>query len=131
MLRTSLSLMLAGLLMLGLSTSPVRAAQGSDNAKAVEEVRQKVSKIGTGEKARVTVRKKDGVKIKGSITQATADDFTVRDKKSNDATTILYSDVAKLDDNRGSALKNTLLIVGLSVGIFVVGIGILIVSLKD
>jgi hypothetical protein len=125
--------MLAGLLIQGLNAAPVRAAQETDDdAKAVEKVRLKVAKIGTGDKARVTVKKKDGTRIKGTISQASTDDFTVRDKKSGDAATILYSDVARLDDNRGdSALRTVLIAVGISAGIFIVGIGILIASLKD
>jgi hypothetical protein len=123
--------MLTGLLIMSLNAAPVLAAQGND-AAAAEKVKVKVAQLGVGDKTRVTVRMKDGTKLKGSITQAGANDFTVRDRKTGNATTILYSDVARLDDNRGgSALRNTLIAVGVGVGIVVVGIGILIVSLKD
>ena len=125
MFRTFLSLMLTGLLMQGLNAAPVLAAQGNDDAQTVEKVRLKVAKIGTGDKTRVTVRKKDGTKIKGIITQAGANDFTVRDRKTNATTPILYSDVAKLEDNRGSTLRNVLIGVGVGVGTFVVLIGLI------
>ncbi len=131
MFRTLLSLVLVGLLIQGLNAAPVRAAQGNDDAQAVEKVRVKVAKIGTGDKTRVTVRKKDGTKIKGTISQAGADDFTVRDRKTNATTTIPYSDVAKLEDNRGSSLKNVLIVVGVGVVAFVVLIGITVLANKD
>jgi hypothetical protein len=130
MLKTFLSLMLTGLLTMSLNAAPVFAAQGNDND--AEKIKVKVAQLGVGDKTRVTVKMKGGTKLKGSITQAGANDFTVRDRKTGNATTILYSDVAKLDDNRGgSALRNTLIAVGVGVGIVIVGIGILIASLKD
>lgn len=64
-----------------------------------------------------TVRMKDGTKIKGFITQAGADDFSVRDGKTGDPRIILYRDVAKVEDNRGhSILRNVLLGVGIGAG---------------
>jgi hypothetical protein len=131
MFRALLSLVLTGLLIQGLNAAPVRAAQGNDDAQAVEKVRLKVAKIGTGDKTRVTVRKKDGTKIKGTIAQASADDFTVRDRNTNAATTIPYSDVAKLDDNRGSSLRNVLIVVGVGVATFVVLVGLTVLANKD
>lgn len=131
MFRALLSLMLVGLLMQGLNAAPVLAAQGNDDAQAIEKVRLKVSKLGTGDKTRVTVRKKDGTKIKGTIAQAGADDFTVRDRNTNATTTILYSDVARLEDNRGSSLRNALIVVGVGVATFVVLVGLVVLANKD
>lgn len=131
MFRTLLSLVLVGLLIQGLNATPVRAAQGNNDDKAVEKVKLKVAKLGTGDKTRVTVRKKDGTKIKGTISQASADDFTVRDRKTNATTTISYSDVAKLEDNRGSSLRNVLIVVGVGVATFVVLIGLTVLVNKD
>jgi len=132
MFRTFLSLVLVGLLMQGLYAGPALAAQGKDDPQAVEKVKLKVAKIGLGDKARVTVRTKSGTKIKGFITQAGADDFTVRDRKTGDPTTVLYNDVAKVEDNRGhSTLRNVLLGVGIGVGAFFVLIAVTIASLND
>ncbi len=120
MFRTFLSLILSGLLMLGVNAAPV-AAQNNTDAQTVEKVRLKVAKVGLGDKARVTVRMKDGRKIKGFVTQAGASDFTVRDRKTTDPTLIPYSDVSKVEDNRGhSTLRNVLIGVGVGVGAFLV-----------
>lgn len=132
MFRTLLSLVLVVLLMQGLSAAPVIAAQVNNDAQAIEKVRAKVAKIGTGDKARVTVKRKDGTKIKGNITQAGADDFTVRDKKTNDTTTISYRDVAKVEDNRGqSDSKNIFTAIALGVGAFVAVIAVVVLAMKD
>ena len=76
--------------------------------------------MGVGEKAKVTVRMKSGTKVKGFIAQAGANDFTVRNRQTGDVTTILYSDVLKVDDNRGfSKSKNIALGIALGVAAFV------------
>jgi hypothetical protein len=132
MFRTLLSLVLVCLLVLGLNSAPAVAAQASGEAQTVEKIKLKVAKLGVGEKARVTVRKKDGAKIKGFITQAGADDFTVRDRNSGAPTTILYTDVAKVEDNRGhSSLRNVLIGVGIGAGALLAVLAIVFSSLED
>lgn len=131
MFRTFLSLVLMGLLMQGY-VAPALAAQANADAQAIEKVRLKVAKIGTGDKARATVRMKDGRKIKGFISQAGATDFTVRDRKTGDPTLILYSDVLKVEDNRGhSTLRNVLIGTGIGAGAFLAVILIVFASLED
>ena len=132
MFRSFLSLALVGLMMQGFNVAPVFAAQRNDETESIEKVRLKAAKLGVGDKARVTVRMKDGTKIKGFITQAGANDFTVRDRKTGDPTTILYRDVAKLEDNRGhSTLRNVLIGVGIGAGAFFAVIVIIFASLDD
>lgn len=116
MFRTFLSLMLTVLLMQGLIVTPVYAAQTDLEAQALEKVRLKVAKIGLGDKARATVRMKDGRKIKGFISQAGANDFTVRDRKTGEQSLILYSDVSKVEDNRGNNILRNVLIGAASAG---------------
>jgi hypothetical protein len=75
---------------------------------------------------------KDGRKIKGFITQAGTDDFTVRDRKTGEPTTILYSDVTRVEDNRGhSTLRNILIGTGIGAGAFLAVIVIIFASLED
>jgi len=130
MFRTLLSILLVGLLVLGASSAPVLASQTNDDA--IEKVRLKVAKIGVGDKAKVTVRMKDGTKVKGFITQAGANDFTVRSRQTGDPTTILYRDVLKLEDNRGhSTARNIAIGVAIGVGAFLAVIGILVAAWDD
>jgi len=124
--------MLAGLLVLCSQPAQVFAAQQTADSPQVEKVKLKVAKAGVGEKARVTVWTKNGTKIKGFISQAGTDDFTVRDKSNGQPTTILYTDVAKIDDNSGhSTLRNVLLGVGIGAGAFLAVILIVFASLDD
>lgn len=132
MYRTLLSLLLAGLLIHGLNSGPVYASQANDQDRAVEKVQLKVAKVGVGEKARVTVKMKDGRKIKGFVTEASATDFTVRDRQTGDPTTVAYRDVAKVEDNRSdSTSKNILLGVALGIGAFIAVIAVVVLSMKD
>lgn len=110
MFRPILSLLLMGLLMQGLNVSPVFAMQTGNDAQALEKVRLKVAKLGLGDKARATVRMKNGTKIKGFISQAGANDFTVRDRKTGEQSLILYTDVIKVEDNRGNNILRNVLI---------------------
>ena len=129
MFRTLLSLLLAGLLVLSMSGA---AALAQTSAQAVEQARLKVAKMGVGAKARVTVRTKDGRKLKGFISQAGSDDFVVRDRNSGEATTISYNDVTKVEDNRGhSTLRNVLIGVGIGAGALLTTLLIIFASLDD
>lgn len=125
--KTILSLLLMVLLVQGFTAAPALAQQVQTDAQAVEKIRLKVAKLGVGEKARVTVWTKDGTKRKGFISQAGAEDFTVRDRKTGDPTTIRYSDVTKLDNNRGhSSLRNILIGVGIGAGVVITVLAILV-----
>ena len=132
MFKSLLSLMLVGLLVHGVNAAPVLAAQGNNDAQAIEKVRLKVAKIGVGAKARATVRMKNGTKIKGFISQAGQDDFTIRDRNTGDPTTVSYRDVIKVDDNRGhSTLRNVLIGVGIGAGAFLAVLLIIFATLED
>jgi hypothetical protein len=118
MFKTLISILLIGLVAVGAHAAPARASQTNDDAAS--KVQKKVARIGIGEKAKVTVRMKSGTKIKGFIAQAGANDFTVRNKQTGDVTSILYSDVLKVEDNRGlSRSKNLALGIGLGVAAFI------------
>lgn len=132
MFRTFLSLLLTGLLIQGLNTAPLLAAQTTSDAQAIEKVKLKVAKLGLGDKARVTVRMKDGTKIKGFITQAGTNDFTVRNRKTGEPTLILYRDVLKVEDNNGhSTLRNILIGAGIGAAAFAAVLVIIFSSLED
>ena len=110
-MKKMITLLLALLLTNLLYVSAAAQSMTPDQAKA------KVGRAGTGEKAKVTVWTKDGKKAKGYVSQAGDNDFVLRDSKTDAPATIAYSDVTKLDINRGhSTLRNTLIGVGAGVG---------------
>ena len=118
-MKTSLTCLLAGMFLFATTSLPVAAQQGATQAMTVENVKIKIAKLGVGEKAKATVFAKDGTKRKGYIAQAGDDDFVVRDRKTDAATTIRYSDVAKVESNRGhSTARNLAIGIGIGVGGF-------------
>jgi hypothetical protein len=122
MLKTHLSrsLSLFSLLILLCTFAQPLAARQGDQVMTVEQVKIKIAKLGVGDKAKATIKLKDGAKIKGYIAQAGDDDFVLRDRKTNAPTTIRYADVARAEANRGhSTARNIAIGVGIGVGAFV------------
>jgi hypothetical protein len=113
-MRTYLTCMLACILFVTGTSLPVSAQQSNSNGMAVDKVKAKVAKIGVGEKAKATVILKDGSKKKGYIGQAGNDDFVLRDRQTDTPTTINYSDVAKVESNKGHSTARNL---GIGIGI--------------
>jgi len=85
-------------------------ASGNENAKPghIDKIKQKVSKRGTGEKARVSVKLNDGTKLKGYVSESAAEHFTLlrTDEQMGAALKINYRDVAEIKD-RGKGMSTT------------------------
>lgn len=130
-MKRYLTLLIAGTLVLATLCLPVTAKQG-DTQTTVERVKIKIAKLGVGEKAKATVFLNDGKKIKGYIAQAGDDDFVVRDRKTDSPTTIRYTDVSKVDNNKGhSTARNVTIGVVVGVGAVLAVLGLLIAGLDD
>ena len=115
------------LLSLLLLLTPVTQALGgqkTDNTSAkIDHARKSVAKLGVGSKARATITRNDGSKVKGYVYSAGDEDFVIRDRKSDASTTIKYSDVKSVDDNRGHSIaRNVLIVVGIGAAITLVAI---------
>jgi hypothetical protein len=119
--------LLASVLFITSISMPVAAQQSNSEGATLEKIRAKVAKIGIGEKAKATVILKDGTKKKGYIGQAGSDDFVLRDRKTDSPTTIRYSDVSKVESNRGhSTARNLGIGIGIGAGAF---LAILLISI--
>ena len=126
-MKTYLICLLASLVFVASISMPVVAQQSNSQEATLDKVKAKVAKLGTGEKAKATVILKDGTKIKGYIGQAGSDDFVLRDRKTDAPTTISYSDVAKVESNKGhSTARNLGLGIGIGAGAF---LGILLLTI--
>jgi hypothetical protein len=62
--------------------------------RSTDKVKSELSKIGTGEKARVTVKLKSGALLKGFISVLDEDDFTIISETGTQR--VLYSEVKKV-----------------------------------
>ena len=120
--RNLLALTLSGLLIHPAAAGPVTAqSRGAGDARRVEQVRAKISRLGTGEAAHVRVTLRDRRRVSGYVREAGAEDFVVVDPRTGVVTTIPYSQVKKVN-HRGLPLAARMAI-GLSIG---AGIGILL-----
>jgi hypothetical protein len=127
-LSLALVALLANVLMAVPAFARARSSSSSSQVQSVEQIKIKLAKIGVGEKARATVRLKDGTKIKGYVAEVRDTEFVIRDRKTNDARTVSYQDVAKVESNRGHSTARNL---GLGIGIgaaAVIGILAIIIS---
>ena len=134
MKRKYLTLALVALLLQTFAGIPIVAAktQAEKDTETLEGVKVKVARLGVGDKARVTVRFKDGTKLKGYISQAKDTEFIVRDRKTDAPSVVLYRDVARVDSNRGhSTARNVAIGTAIGVGSVLTVLAVLIASLND
>ena len=104
--------------------------QEDKQTASFEKIKIQVAKLGVGEKAKVTITLKDGNERKGYISRAGEDDFVVRDRKTDAATTIRYMDVSRVESNRGhSTAKHVAIGVGIGVGAFITALLIILAHL--
>lgn len=94
MLKRTFAVTLSAAL-LALSLGLTGAGAQTVNA-AAERTRAAVAKLGVGEKARVEVRLLDKTKVKGYVSEASADSFAVMDARTGALRTFSYADVAEV-----------------------------------
>ncbi|MDQ3472478.1 MAG: hypothetical protein M3447_01950 [Acidobacteriota bacterium] len=131
-MKTLLSLLIAVVLVSSTVFHPVLASERKSQVPTVEAVKSKIARQGIGAKAKVTIRLKNGTKVKGYVAQAGEEDFVIRNRKTDAPTTIRYADVLKVEENRGhSTARNIAIGVAVGVGAVLAVIGILISTLDD
>ncbi|MGA9995182.1 MAG: hypothetical protein WBP93_07210 [Pyrinomonadaceae bacterium] len=80
-------------------------------------------KQGTGKDARVEVKLRDNTKVKGYISEAGQDTFTVMDQKTGVSKTVAYADVSQVKKQGGGLSSRTWIILGaVAAAVVVVGI---------
>src|SRR4030095_16137141 len=133
MLKKLLSLLLVGLCLTipGLRTISARTPNQQQPA-TIEQIKLEEAKLGNRAKARATVTLKNGAKVKGYMYRAGEDDFTIRNRKTDEPTTMRYSDVAKIRPDKGHPLARDLgLGVGIGAGAILAVIVIVFAALDD
>ena len=86
-----------------------------DPVPQAEKIKLKVAKMGTGEKAKAKIKLRSGEKLKGYISTAGENDFTITDKKTGQSKTIAYSDVDEIKKPGLSQGMKIAIIVGIAV----------------
>ncbi len=104
--------------------------QADKDARHAEKVRAGILKLGTGPKARVRLELRDKTKLRGYVSEAGADSFTVRDEKSGAATNVEYGQVSKLLGRGMSTGKKVAIGVGIAAGVMLAAVAAVIVDLS-
>lgn len=108
MLKRNLAVVLCALLLTPLFGLQAATAQNvSESALRAEQAKIKVAKIGTGQSARVEVKLRDNTKLKGYISEAGSDSFTVTDRKTGASQAVAYTDVTNVKKQGGGLSSRT------------------------
>ena len=86
-------------------------AQTSD-AEFAAKARAKVTSLGVGRNARVEVKLRDKTTLKGYISAADQDSFTVTDSKTGATSTVLYAEVSEVKKSGGGLSSKSWIIIG-------------------
>lgn len=114
MIKKYISFTLICLLLITANSAVISAQTRSEkDDTSVAKIKEAVAKISTGKNKRITVKKKDGAKLKGNVGQMDEDSFTMTDSKTNQSVEIAYSDVSKVTGRSANGNKIAL-IVGIS-----------------
>jgi hypothetical protein len=87
-------------------------AQAVNDAQATEKIRTKIQKIGVGGNARVEVKLRNNTQIKGYISDADQDSFTVVDSMTGSRNTVAYADTSSVKKAGGGISGKTWMILG-------------------
>jgi len=118
MIKKCLSVAFIGLLLFSTNLQSISAQTNTgNNTVTTDKIKANVTKRGTGEKARVNVKMLNGTKMKGFISQAGDDSFTLTDSKTKQTSTLAYSDVAQV---KGTGLSTgAKILIGVGVGVVI------------
>ena len=126
MFRRALAVMISGILVSSaIGYQPARA-QTPEATRAAAETRATVQRLGVGTKTRVEVRMQDGTRLRGSVSAAGDDTFTVADSKTGQSRTVAYADVARVKKSGGGLSTRTWVIIGAAaVAAVIVGVTVI------
>jgi len=133
MLRKWFSLVLI-IVIFGTAGSATIVAKGKTEAKPekIEKIRRKVFARGTGVRARAGVKLNDGTKLKGYISEANADGFTLirTDAQPGAAVQIGYQDVDEFKAHGKGLSTTSKVLIGTGIGVGVT-VGVLALMFRN
>jgi hypothetical protein len=101
-MKSKLWVLFLGFILLLAPLGPAARAQSTANEPSkldaeVAKIKAAISKRVADDKARVKIKSRDGVELKGRLTQAGTDEFSFTDEKSGRQMTMAYTDVARVN----------------------------------
>lgn len=82
------------------------------DAELAAKARAKVASLGVGRNARAEVKLRDNTKLKGYISAAETDSFTIADSKSGATSTVRYAEVLEVKKAGGGLSSKSWIILG-------------------
>ncbi|HXM35021.1 MAG TPA: hypothetical protein VN920_07535 [Pyrinomonadaceae bacterium] len=77
--------------------APIAAgSRESKEAKHAKTMKDQIARVGTGPKARIAIRLRDKTDLRGYVSEAADDHFLMVDEKTSAATSVSYTQVAKV-----------------------------------
>lgn len=112
--RIFVMILSAALIATSLSLQSV-AGQTGGNAELFTRARTRVESLGVGPNARVEVKLRDNTKLKGYVSAAEQDSFTVTNSKTGETRTVAYTDVSEVKKPGGGLSTKSWIIIGAAV----------------
>ena len=124
MFKKILSLVLAGCLLnvTGVSVAYAGSKEEKETRFALK-VREGIGKLGTGAAARIEVKLRDKTKLRGYVSEAGKDSFSIVDDKTGATSTVAYSQVKQVKGNNLSTAAE----IAIGVGVILLPIIIVLV----
>ncbi len=124
-MKKHLAIVLIGLVVFVASGGQALAqSSGQDEAKVIEKIKAKITKLGVGEKARAQIKLRSGQKLKGYVNSAGANEFSFTERDSGKTATVAYADVLEVKKSGGLSKGTKIAIVaGIGGAIIVTLIG--------
>ena len=116
MLKKVCSLMLSALLLQAAAVPAFAATSAEKEARRAEKVRAQLTKLGTGEDARVKLELCDKTKLEGYVSELGGESFVVTNK-AGVATTVAYPQVGKVKGHNLTTGEKIIIGVGIGAAI--------------
>lgn len=130
MLKNLISLMLVFALVSIAPLASIAQTTQTKQEKKAAQVKEKIQKFGTGEKAKVKIKTYAGTTYQGYVSSSTSEDFVVVDK-AGASHTIRYADVDKIGGKNLSTGAKIAIGIGIGVGATILAIFLIIASLDE
>lgn len=105
MFKKLLSIALTSLLVSMITAVPASAqSQAGSETQQAEKIKGRVTRLGTGKRARIEIKLKDNTKLKGYIGGIAEEQFTVVDPRHGTVTPVPYNQVQQIKNTNHSGV---------------------------
>jgi hypothetical protein len=130
-MKKLLSIMVACLVVSGLSVRPVAASSNAEEeARLAGKVKSGIEKLGSGTNTRVEVKLRDKTRLKGYVSEISENAFVVTDVKTGASNNVAYAEVKQIKGNNMSTGAKIAIGVSVAIGLILL-ISWLIIASSD